>query len=54
MKTGRQIEFMQRFAKVEEGGGGLGVMLRLEKIDSDQRLRRKCGNLMDLARCWQP
>ena len=30
MKAGRQIEFMRRYVKVVEGGGGLGMMLRLE------------------------
>ena len=29
---------------------GLGVMLRLDKMDSDQRLRSKCRELMDLAK----
>ena len=32
MKAGRQIEFMRRYVKVVEGGEGLGMMLRLEKI----------------------
>ena len=32
MKAGRQIEFMWRYVKIVEGRGGLGVMLRLEKI----------------------
>ena len=31
MKAGRQIDFTRRYAKVVEGGEGLGVMLRLEK-----------------------
>ena len=31
MKAGRQIVFMRQYVKVVEGGGGLGVMLRLNK-----------------------
>ena len=53
MKAGRQIEFMRRYVKVVEGGGGLGVMLTLKELDSERRLRWTCGKLMNLARCWK-
>ena len=42
------------YAAICESSGrreGLKMMLRLEKMDSDQRLRWKCGKLMDLAIC---
>ena len=50
MKAGRRLEFMRRYVKLVKGGGELGG---LSKFDSDQRLRWKCGKLMDLARFWQ-